>query len=593
MKNFLRYTFSLLCIFLFSEKIAAQNDSIIVKNDSLVALKDTIIHQKDSLLQEQSDVLQAITSPVDTVHISLDSLEMMPFVVNDSNGCLPFTVVFSYFRKDEGIKYKWDFGDGEISYQKSPQHTYLKSGVYTIRQVSYFAKDSLVVEKHAFIHVYEGASPSFISPKTCFCLLPAKASFVNISKSAATYHWLFPGGEPASFEGFSPPEIVYKQAGNYPVTLISETQGACKDTLTLESFLKVSKGVNFSAIGTSAACPPLAVTFKDSTLGCATAWEWDFGDGKVKSHFKDPIHIYNFSGDYSVKLTVSFEGGCKDSLIKSDFIHLAKPNVEYKVVNPLVCLGEKVQMIFNLKGYILLEPESEVLKVLSSKNRNDVTNFYYQYPKSGNFVPQMTFVDTSGCIIKIPFQDTISVYPKAKTTFTIEPNYGVSPLTTKILLNESSDNIFTYTTWQILKNKDLITSSEEKHPTFILEKPGRYDIRFIGENQWGCRDTSVREQTIAVSEGTFLEQTQPVATFTNVPDDGGLINIQLLSANPGEFLLTILDATGTQVYQETIQSLGGTKIIRYSTASLPAGNYEAVLSAVANEWQQKVSFSKK
>jgi hypothetical protein len=52
----------------------------------------------------------------------------------------------------------------------------------------------------------------------------------------------------------------------------------------------------------------LQVTFSDQSLGGATAWDWDFGDGNTSTQ-QNPMHTYGAGGSYVVTLTVS-NGEC-------------------------------------------------------------------------------------------------------------------------------------------------------------------------------------------------------------------------------------------------------------------------------------------
>ncbi len=49
---------------------------------------------------------------------------------------------------------------------------------------------------------------------------------------------------------------------------------------------------------------PLTVHFTDQSTGNPTSWNWDFGDG-VSDTVQNPVHTYNQTGSYSVKLTIS------------------------------------------------------------------------------------------------------------------------------------------------------------------------------------------------------------------------------------------------------------------------------------------------
>jgi TolB protein len=75
---------------------------------------------------------------------------------------------------------------------------------------------------------------------------------------------------------------------------------------------------NFTAKPLSGAVP-LRIQFTDLSSGIPTAWEWDFGDGKV-SFEKDPAYIYTKAGNYSVSLTVSNPYGT-DTVTVGDYIN--------------------------------------------------------------------------------------------------------------------------------------------------------------------------------------------------------------------------------------------------------------------------------
>ncbi|WP_406657124.1 PKD domain-containing protein [Methanolobus sp. ZRKC2] len=79
---------------------------------------------------------------------------------------------------------------------------------------------------------------------------------------------------------------------------------------------------DFSANDTSGYAP-LTVQFTDMSTA-ATSWEWDFdNDGVVDSTKQNPVHTYNETGAYTVKLTVSGEGGA-DTKTKNSYIKVTE-----------------------------------------------------------------------------------------------------------------------------------------------------------------------------------------------------------------------------------------------------------------------------
>ncbi len=63
---------------------------------------------------------------------------------------------------------------------------------------------------------------------------------------------------------------------------------------------------------------PLSVQFTDQSSGSPTSWSWTFGDGGT-STIKNPNHIYNSNGIYTVSLTVS-DGSNNDNETKTGYI---------------------------------------------------------------------------------------------------------------------------------------------------------------------------------------------------------------------------------------------------------------------------------
>ncbi|MDD4300591.1 MAG: PKD domain-containing protein, partial [Methanomicrobium sp.] len=80
------------------------------------------------------------------------------------------------------------------------------------------------------------------------------------------------------------------------------------ETLFCQPEIIVSPVADFTYTPTSG-YSPMTVAFEDTSSGDPTLWSWDFGDGTT-SPVQNPVHIYNSSGLYEVKLTVCNDGGC-------------------------------------------------------------------------------------------------------------------------------------------------------------------------------------------------------------------------------------------------------------------------------------------
>jgi len=86
----------------------------------------------------------SITKPVRVYSLSLisndeSSEHFANFEYILSSSCIPPEVMFINTSKN-AFAFKWDFGDGVLSTQIDPSHTYMKSGTYNVRLIAYNEK---------------------------------------------------------------------------------------------------------------------------------------------------------------------------------------------------------------------------------------------------------------------------------------------------------------------------------------------------------------------------------------------------------------------------------------------------------------------
>lgn len=94
---------------------------------------------------------------------------------------------------------------------------------------------------------------------------------------------------------------------------------------------------------------PLTVQFTDQSTGNPTSWKWMFGDGD-SSLVQDPVHMYQSTGIYTVKLTIS-DGINGFALEKKDYIRVTQnystcDTLRYPLPEPLT------YYIIPNKGYV-------------------------------------------------------------------------------------------------------------------------------------------------------------------------------------------------------------------------------------------------
>ncbi|MFK8101341.1 MAG: PKD domain-containing protein [Saprospiraceae bacterium] len=150
---------------------------------------------------------------------------MAEFDVENQEGCAPLVARFNNY-SEVGNSYYWDFGDGHISTEKNPIHTYRESGffdVLLIVSIGDLCYDTLRLE--SIINVYPQPSAHF----DAIDLEDGSFEFVNNSQNATSYYWEFSDGV-TSVE--KDPVHRFEANGAKQILLESSTEMGCKaDTL--------------------------------------------------------------------------------------------------------------------------------------------------------------------------------------------------------------------------------------------------------------------------------------------------------------------------------------------------------------------------
>ncbi len=162
-------------------------------------------------------------------------VEILDILDTVENCSVPYVVYF-YPKADIGngdVSYRWDFGDGEFSDERTPVHVYNKTGLFTVTlKVRNKEKEDVKSKK---IDLQAASLP--IQPEFEYAYFgsgkfaPAKFSFLNYSQHATSFEWDFGDGYSSELES---PTHEFAFSGTYNVTLNAICNG---DTAKLsESF---------------------------------------------------------------------------------------------------------------------------------------------------------------------------------------------------------------------------------------------------------------------------------------------------------------------------------------------------------------------
>jgi gliding motility-associated-like protein len=353
-------------------------------------------------------------------------------------------------------EFLWFFGDGTqwssnvFNSGGSSYHYYPDAGNYTVTLITtdiYGCKDTVV--KTNYIRV-NGPTANFSASNTSGCK-GLVTTFNDLSLtdgiSAITgWRWDFGDGVVRSYTS-GPFQHTYATPGTFSVKLVVTDAKGCMDSLLVSNLVVATdpKAGFFSA--DSIYCPNKPVRFTNTSTGINLTSFWTLGDGNIDS-IPEPVHAYADTGYYTIKLVVTDQYGCSDSLTKPKYITIKKPVASFTVSDSISsCTPFEVK--FTNTSYFWGSLNWNLGGGTSSLE-NPVQ--YYFLP--GNYPISLAVVSAGGCTDTA--YKTISVYDTIGTRVTYLPLDGCKPL--DVGLDAFSPGPMTFT-WDfgdgvLITNKD-------------------------------------------------------------------------------------------------------------------------------------------
>lgn len=261
-----------------------------------------------------------------TKNISIVASTTGNFSAVDTIACaIPHTVQFTS-ASNGAQSFNWSFGDGSISNLPNPSHTYTTNGVYTVRLILVNSTGcSDTITKVDYIKI---SKPVFTPIDVSGCA-PLGITFSNIVQSVVpivSYFWDFGDGTTSTA---AVPSHTFA-AGTYNIFIRVTTADGCVESITMPQAVKAGiKPVTLFMASPLIVCAKDTVAFTDLSTGSVDYWFWEFGDGSNSSE-QNPLHNYNDTGYFSVKLIVG-NNGCYDSSIISRYVNVRPPIARFNI----------------------------------------------------------------------------------------------------------------------------------------------------------------------------------------------------------------------------------------------------------------------
>ena len=381
--------------------------------------------------------------------------------------------------------YRWYFGDTDTSILANPTHIYPITGQYTVTLVAFngTCSDTFAVSNRVTV---QPATASFIPSFSCSNRL--QFTFTNYSIGATSYLWKFGDGQ-TSTQNTSVTHT-YASYGSYIAKLIvSNSQTGCVDSHAV-AILAYPINAQFTANDTTI-CKGEGVQFTALTDTNLTHYAWSYGNGNTSGGSSNiGASTYNVPGNWTVKLVVTDRDGCKDSLIKPNYIDVRGPVANFTGTPPSGC-----------------SPLNVTFTDQSTTNGGAITNRFWKFGDggtlstanttaahsytSGTYSVFLRVTDVNGCKDSITKTNHIQT-SKPTAAFAVSKTTACvgEPIT---FTNNSVSNSGS-ALWHFGDGQTSTVSS----PTHAYSNGGVYTVKLVITDNGGCKDSLTKTTHINI-----------------------------------------------------------------------------------------------
>lgn len=306
----------------------------------------------------------------------------------------------------------------------------------------------------------------------------------TIANAFFTHIWDYGDGTRDTNFQFS--SKLFTAPGAYPVSLTVIDTVGCTASDTIPVNMEHISNESFTVDRRDSTCYPLEVFFSDlTTANNVVNRSWIFGDGSepVNTSQKDSIRkIYGYPGIFDVKLVITTQNGCKDSVQYDRYINVGGPYAEYRVIPDSACVGDSINFIIDsLSNVGTLDWDFGDGLFASGGEVGDTIKHAYGF--TGSFNSIMLFSDSIGTCTQ--FIDSNIVINEVKSRISILPD-SIACVPFEFSFK---DDLKQATDWIWLFGDEGLGSDSVTSFKFFRHDTHRI-VLAVYNAETGCRDTS-------------------------------------------------------------------------------------------------------
>ncbi|MEJ7610802.1 MAG: PKD domain-containing protein [Ferruginibacter sp.] len=496
------------------------------------------------------------------------------FMANPQDVCAEIPVIFVDQSTGTITSWEWIFGDGGTSSDQNPVHTYEDTGYFDITLIvsNNGCNDTLVLND--YIHIKPPIAIFTVNPD---CINHFTRTFTDASIGADQWNWNFGDGNTSTTQS---PVHTYTAVGTYTITLtVTNNQTGCSYTKTT-SVTIADEYALFTAAQTEI-CKNTAANFTATSANTPPAivsYDWDFGDGGTGSG-ATVSHVYVAAGLYTVRLIITDVNGCRDTLVKNQYIKVNGPTADFNPSVPGSCLMTAINFT-DLSVTDGTHPINQWHWYYGDGINETLTAppFQHAYSAAGIYSVALVVTDSYGCTDSISKINILTISTPAALFASIDT---VSCPGKPIVFSNASTGPGLQYLWDFGDG----TSANSATPTHAYAADGLYTVQLTVTDIYGCISSLALPQYIriatpvaafSVSDSAstcpplivqFTNESQNMQTFVWDFGDGNTSTSQSPSHfynQPGIFIATL-----------TITSPGGCVSVKTKTMSVrgPSGTF--------------------
>jgi len=281
------------------------------------------------------------------------------------------------------------------------------------------------------------------------------------------------------------------------------------------------------------------------------AWEWDFGDQTAVSTRRNPTHFYAATGDYEIKLSVSFANHCTTSIDTTVRI-FAQPRASITTANG--CIGGQTEMLADISTDDSISSYSwTVGEIYESEEAEPI----FVADTAGTFPVSLQINTEHQC--KAEATGSLNIHGELDISFNQSRTWGGNPL--YVEFENTSEGASSFH-WDF----GGMGESDISNPYFVFTEPGSYEVSLTGTNEYGC-SSMYTAPAITVVEPIVDIMLMNLAT----KDVNGFAQISLIVVNLGTLPVTdlVLELkVNGQLYRETMEYIAQGGVVPHTFGTM-------------------------